>query len=42
MSPPIEDQGYRQVYGINTEQSAEVTGTDLAQDYVQLAEGQAG
>ncbi|WP_315042870.1 SURF1 family protein [Corynebacterium argentoratense] len=42
MSPPIEDQGYRQVYGINTEQIAEVTGTDLAQDYVQLAEGQAG
>ncbi|AGF73839.1 hypothetical protein A605_14337 (plasmid) [Corynebacterium halotolerans YIM 70093 = DSM 44683] len=42
VSTPIEDQGYRQVYGINTEQIAEVTGTDLAEDYVQLAEGQAG
>ena len=42
MSPPIEDQGYRQVYGINTAQIAEVTGMDLAEDYVQLAEGQAG
>lgn len=42
MSPPIEDQGYRQVYGINTAQISEVTGRDLAEDYVQLAEGQAG
>ena len=40
--PPIEDQGYRQVYGINTAQIAEVTGMELAEDYVQLAEGQAG
>lgn len=41
-SEPIEDQGYRQVYGINTDQISEVTGTDLAEDYVQLSEGEAG
>ena len=42
MSTPVEDQGYRQVYGISTEQIEEVISTDLAEDYVQLAEGQAG
>ena len=41
-SAPMEDQGYRQVYGINTEQVSEVVGLDLAHDYVQLSEGQPG
>lgn len=41
-SDPIEDQGHRQVYGINTDQIGELTGTALAEDYVQLSEGQAG
>ncbi len=41
-SRPIEDQGHRQVYGINTDQIGEVTGIELAEDYVQLSEGQAG
>lgn len=41
-SIPIDHQGYRQVYGLNTEQVAQVTGLDLAEDYVQLAEGQPG
>ncbi|KQB86832.1 SURF1 family protein [Corynebacterium lowii] len=39
---PMEEQGYLQVYGINTEQISEATGVDLARDYLQLTEGQAG
>lgn len=41
-SQPLTDHGYRQVYGINTGQIAEVVGVDLAYDFVQLSEGQAG
>lgn len=36
---PMNDGGYQQVYGIHTEQIAELTGLDLAHDYVQLSEG---
>ncbi|MFP7364380.1 SURF1 family protein [Corynebacterium callunae] len=39
---PMEDSGYKQVYGINTEQISEVTGLDLGTDYVQLSENQPG
>lgn len=39
---PIYDQGVRQVYGINTDQIEQITGTDLARDYVQLAPDEAG
>ncbi len=39
---PLEDSGYKQVYGINTEQVGEVTGLDLGEDYVQLAENEPG
>lgn len=42
VSAPLQDQGVRQVYGINTGQIEQVTGTALAKDYVQLAEGEAG
>ncbi|WP_245631364.1 SURF1 family cytochrome oxidase biogenesis protein [Corynebacterium humireducens] len=41
-SAPMEDQGYRQVYGIHTEQVSEVVGLPLARDYVQLSAGEAG
>lgn len=39
---PMEDQGYRQVYGIHTQQVAEVVGVPLARDYVQLSAGEPG
>jgi len=39
---PMEDQGYRQVYGINTQQVSDVVGVPLARDYVQLSEGEPG
>ncbi|MDO5511401.1 SURF1 family protein [Corynebacterium sp.] len=39
---PMEDQGYRQVYGIHTQQVSEVVGVPLARDYVQLSDGQPG
>ncbi|RNE49558.1 SURF1 family protein [Corynebacterium alimapuense] len=39
---PFEDNGYLQVYGINTEQISELTGADLAHDYVQLSSDQPG
>ena len=35
-SAPIEDQGYRQIYTINPGQISELTGVELARDYVQL------
>ena len=38
----MEDSGYTQVYGINTEQISDVTGLDLGTDYVQVAEGEPG
>mgnify|MGYP003748081369 FL=1 len=41
-SAPMEDQGYRQVYGIHTEQISEVVGIPLAHDYVQLSAGEPG
>lgn len=41
-SAPMEDQGYRQVYGIHTEQISEVVGVPLAQDFVQLSAGEPG
>ncbi|GAB3690131.1 SURF1 family protein [Corynebacterium nasicanis] len=41
-SAPMEDQGYRQVYGIHTQQISEVVGVPLAQDYVQLSAGEPG
>lgn len=39
---PLQEQGYQQVYSISTEQIGELTGTDLAEDYVQLSEGEPG
>lgn len=39
---PLEDSGYQQVYGINTDQVGEVTGLELGEDYVQLLEDQPG
>ena len=39
---PLQEQGYQQVYSISTEQISELTGTDLAEDYVQLSEGEPG
>nr|WP_290279865.1 SURF1 family protein [Corynebacterium faecale] len=39
---PLEDSGYQQVYGINTQQVGDVVGLDLGQDYVQLLEDQPG
>lgn len=39
---PMEDSGYQQVYGINTEQIGEVTGLHLGTDFVQLTEGEEG
>lgn len=41
-SAPMEADGYQQVYGINTEQIGELTGLDLAVDYIQLLEDQPG
>lgn len=39
---PLEDSGYQQVYGINTQQVGEVVGLELGQDYIQLVEDQPG
>lgn len=39
---PLEEQGYQQVYSISTEQIGELTGTRLAEDYVQLSTEQPG
>lgn len=39
---PLQEQGYQQVYSISTEQISELTGTDLAEDYVQLSDGEPG
>ena len=39
---PLEDSGYRQVYGINTQQVGELVGVDLGEDYVQLLDDQPG
>ena len=39
---PIREDGMAQVYSINTEQVAQVTGTRLADPYVQLVENQPG
>lgn len=39
---PLEDSGYKQVYGINTQQVGELVGLDLGEDYVQLLDDQPG
>lgn len=39
---PLEDSGYQQVYGINTQQVGELVGLDLGEDYVQLIDDQPG
>ncbi|ALC06414.1 hypothetical protein CDES_10160 [Corynebacterium deserti GIMN1.010] len=39
---PMEDSGYTQVYGINTEQISDLTGLDLGTDFVQLTEDNPG
>ncbi|WKD60703.1 SURF1 family protein [Corynebacterium ciconiae DSM 44920] len=39
---PMNDQGYEQVWGINTEQISELTGLPLAHDFVQLTADQPG
>ena len=39
---PMEDQGYRQVYGIHTQQVSEIIGVPLAHDYVQLSADEPG
>lgn len=39
---PLEDSGYQQVYGINTQQVGELVGLDLGEDYVQLVDDQPG
>ncbi|WP_151549250.1 MULTISPECIES: SURF1 family cytochrome oxidase biogenesis protein [Corynebacterium] len=39
---PMLDQGYEQVWGINTEQIAELTGLPLGRDFVQLTADQPG
>ena len=41
-SAPIEEQGYTQVYSINTEQIAELVDVPLAHDYLQLSPDQPG
>lgn len=41
-SAPITEQGYKQVYSINTGQVSQLTGTHLGEDYIQLSEGQPG
>lgn len=41
-SAPIEEQGYTQVYSINTEQIAELVDVPLAHDYLQLSPEQPG
>lgn len=39
---PIDDQGRRQVYGMNTAQISHLTGLDLSSDYVQMDEDSVG
>ncbi|WP_408931082.1 SURF1 family protein [Corynebacterium sp. YSMAA1_1_D6] len=39
---PTNQQGYEQVYSINTEQIGQLTGTSLAHDYLQLSPDQPG
>ncbi|MDO4928254.1 MAG: SURF1 family protein [Corynebacterium sp.] len=39
---PMEADGYRQVYGINTEQIGDLTGLNLGVDYIQLLDEQPG
>lgn len=39
---PFEEGGHMQVYGINTEQIGQVTGQELARDYIQLTENEPG
>lgn len=39
---PMTEDGYRQVYGINTDQISEVTGLNLGQDFLQLSDGSPG
>ncbi|WP_024440557.1 SURF1 family protein [Mycobacterium sp. UM_WGJ] len=39
---PFTENGFRQVYSINTEQVAEVTGVELTGSYLQLVEDQPG
>lgn len=39
---PLEREGYQQVYSMNTEQISDITGTDLAADYVQLSADEPG
>lgn len=39
---PLEDSGYKQVYGINTQQVGELVGLNLGEDYVQLLDDQPG
>ncbi|MEX3516325.1 SURF1 family protein [Corynebacterium camporealensis] len=37
-NPPIEEEGFQQVYSVNTPQVSELTGTDLGTDYFQLSD----
>ncbi|MBP3088034.1 SURF1 family protein [Corynebacterium sp. sy017] len=39
---PMNDGGYQQVYGINTQQISELIGVSLGTDYLQLSEDSAG
>ena len=39
---PLNEDGYDQVYGINTEQISELTGLDLGKDYMQLTSSSPG
>ncbi|QNQ91473.1 SURF1 family protein [Corynebacterium poyangense] len=41
-SQPLDEGGYHQVYGINTEQVSQITRLPLAHDYVQLTSGSVG
>lgn len=41
-SPPLEDQGYTQVYSINTEQISSLIDEDLAAPWIQLLPDEAG
>lgn len=39
---PMNDHGYAQVYGINTDQISDITGLDLGQDFIQLTDSSTG
>lgn len=41
-SAPLVDQGYQQVYSINTEQISQLTGEDLADPWIMLVDDQPG